>query len=89
MLLGFGCTVPAVMATRSIESEKDRLTTIMVLPLMSCSARLPIYSLLIPAFFPEKFQALMMWVIYILGVLLALIAARIMKSTLFKGSDEV
>lgn len=89
MLLGFGCTVPAVMATRSIESEKDRLTTIMVLPLMSCSARLPIYSLLIPAFFPQKFQALTMWIIYVLGVVLALIGARIMKSTLFKGSDEV
>lgn len=89
MLLGFGCTVPAVMATRSIESEKDRLTTIMVLPLMSCSARLPIYSLLIPAFFPQKFQALIMWIIYVLGVVLALIGARIMKSTLFKGSDEV
>lgn len=89
MLLGFGCTVPAVLATRSIESEKDRLTTIMVLPLMSCSARLPIYSLLIPAFFPQKFQALTMWIIYVLGIVLALIGARVMKSTLFKGSDEV
>ncbi len=89
MLLGFGCTVPAVMATRSIESEKDRLTTIMVLPLMSCGARLPIYSLLIPAFFPEKFQALMMWTIYIIGILVALAGARILKSTLFKGGDEV
>jgi len=89
MLLGFGCTVPAVMATRSIESEKDRLTTIMILPLMSCGARLPIYSLLIPIFFAEKFQALVMWTIYLIGVLLALAGARLLKSTLFKGGDEV
>ena len=61
MLLGFGCTVPAIMATRTIESERDRLTTILVLPLMSCGARLPIYSLLIPAFFPPFWQAPIMW----------------------------
>ena len=60
LVLGFGCTVPAIMATRTIESDRDRAVTIMVLPLMSCSARLPIYALLIPAFFP-KFQALVMY----------------------------
>jgi len=89
MLLGFGCTVPAIMATRTIESEKDRLTTILVLPLMSCGARLPIYSLLIPAFFPPAFQAPVMWLIYFIGVVLALVCAGLLKSTLFKSDDEI
>ncbi len=89
LVLGFGCTVPAVMATRTIESERDRTVTIMVLPLMSCGARLPIYALLIPAFFPAKYQAFTMWLIYIIGIVFALVAARIMKSTLFKGDGEV
>lgn len=89
MLLGFGCTVPAIMATRTIESERDRLTTILVLPLMSCGARLPIYSLLIPAFFPPFWQAPIMWLIYLIGVVLALLCAGILKSTLFKGEDDI
>jgi len=89
LVLGFGCTVPAIMATRTIESERDRKITIMVLPFMSCGARLPIYALIIPAFFAKQYQAFTMWVIYIIGVLVALIAARIMKSTLFKGAGEV
>ena len=89
LVLGFGCTVPAVMATRTIESQRDRTVTIMVLPLMSCGARLPIYALLIPAFFAAKYQAFMMWVIYLIGILIALIAAKIMKNTLFKGDGEV
>lgn len=89
MFLGFGCSVPAIMATRTIESERDRLTTIMVLPLMSCGARLPIYSLLIPAFFAPRWQALVMWLIYLIGVALALICAGILKNTIFKGDDEI
>ena len=89
LVLGFGCTVPAIMATRTIESERDRKITIMVLPFMSCGARLPIYALIIPAFFAKQYQAFTMWMIYIIGVLVALIAARIMKSTLFKGDGEV
>lgn len=89
MLLGFGCTVPAVMATRTIESERDRLTTILILPLMSCSARLPIYSLLIPIFFPLRLQAVVMWAIYLIGASLALGGAAILKATIFKGEDEV
>ena len=89
LVLGFGCTVPAIMATRTIESERDRKITIMVLPFMSCGARLPIYALIIPAFFAAKYQAFTMWLIYIIGVMVALIAARIMKSTLFKGDGEV
>ena len=89
LVLGFGCTVPAIMATRTIESEKDRTVTIMVLPLISCSARLPIYALIIPAFFALKYQAFVMWVIYLIGVIVALMAALIMKKTLFKGDGEV
>ncbi len=88
LVLGFGCTVPAIMATRTIESDRDRTVTIMVLPFMSCSARLPIYALIIPAFFP-KYAALTMFLIYLLGIVVALGAARLMKSTLFKGEGEV
>ena len=89
LVLGFGCTVPAIMATRVIESERDRRTTIMVLPLMSCGARLPIYALLVPAFFPEEYQTFTMFLIYLIGVVVALLGARLMKSTLFKGDGEV
>lgn len=89
MLLGFGCTVPAIMATRTIESRRDRLTTIMVLPLLSCGARLPIYSMIIPAFFQTRYQALILWGVYLTGLALALLGALILKSTLFKGDDEV
>lgn len=89
LVLGFGCTVPAIMATRCIESERDRKTTIMVLPLMSCSARLPIYALIVPAFFAAKYQAFVMWLIYLIGVVIALVAARVMKTTLFRGEGEI
>ena len=89
LVLGFGCNVPAIMATRSIESERDRRTTILVLPLMSCGARLPVYALLIPAFFAVKYRAFMMFLIYAIGVVFAMAAARILKSTLFKGDGEV
>jgi len=89
LVLGFGCNVPAIMATRSIESERDRRTTILVLPLMSCGARLPIYVLLVPAFFAVKYQAFVMFLIYAIGVAFAMLAARLLKSTLFKGDGEV
>ncbi len=89
LILGFGCNVPAIMATRTIESERDRKTTIMILPLMSCGARLPIYALIIPAFFALKFQALVMWTVYLIGIAVALICARLLKATLFKGDGEV
>jgi len=89
LVLGFGCNVPAIMATRTIESERDRKVTIMILPLMSCGARLPIYALIIPAFFAERYGAFVMWLIYVIGVIVALIAAFILKSTLFKGDGEV
>jgi ferrous iron transport protein B len=87
MLIGFGCSVPAIMATRTIENRKDRLTTMLVLPLMSCGARLPIYVLIIPAFFPEAWQAPMLWIIYMVGLLLAVTAAKLLKRTVFKGDS--
>ncbi len=89
LVLGFGCNVPAIMGTRSIESERDRKTTIMIMPFMSCGARLPIYALIIPAFFVEKYQALVMWLMYLIGIAVALVAAKVLKSTVFKGDGEV
>ena len=86
LILGFGCTVPAIMATRTLESRRDRLTTMFVLPLMSCSARFPIYTLIIPAFFAPQWQAPMLWGIYFLGVVLAVIIARLLRNTVLSGS---
>jgi ferrous iron transport protein B len=85
LLIGFGCTVPAIMATRTLESRRDRLITMMVLPLMSCGARLPIYALMIPAFFPAKLQGPALWTIYVTGILLALGGAHFLRATLFRG----
>ncbi len=87
LLTGFGCSIPAIMATRTIENERDRLTTIMVTPLMSCGARLPIYALIIPAFFPQTWQAPMLWFIYIIGIILMMLSAWLLRATLFKGED--
>ena len=84
LLLGFGCTVPAIMATRTLESRRDRLTSILVAPLMSCGARLPIYSLIIPAFFAAPWQAPMLWAIYLIGIVLAMVMSRVLRSTLFR-----
>jgi ferrous iron transport protein B len=85
LLIGFGCTIPAIMATRTLESRRDRLITMMVLPLMSCGARLPIYALLIPAFFAPKWQGPALWLIYVLGIVLALGGALLLRSTMFRG----
>ena len=85
LLIGFGCSVPAIMATRTLENRRDRLTTMLVAPLMSCGARLPIYALIIPAFFPSMWYAPMLWLIYMIGILLAIVSARLLRSTLFKG----
>ena len=87
MLIGFGCSVPAIMATRTLENRRDRLTTMLVLPLMSCGARLPIYSLIIPAFFPQTWRAPMLWLIYFIGIVLAIICAKLLRTTLFKGQS--
>ena len=87
MLIGFGCSVPAIMATRTLDNQRDRLTTMLVIPLMSCGARLPIYALIIPAFFPETLHAPMLWSIYIVGILLAIITARLLRSTVLQGES--
>ena len=84
MILGFGCSVPAVMATRTMENESDRLLAMMLIPFMSCTSRIPIYTLFISAFFTEN-QAVIMFSIYLIGIILALIIASILKRTLFKG----
>ncbi|MBN1433699.1 ferrous iron transport protein B [Candidatus Fermentibacterales bacterium] len=86
MLIGFGCTVPAVMATRVLDNRRDRLTTMMVLPLMSCGARLPIYLLVIGAFFPAN-RALVLWFVYVLGVLLAVGLAKLLRATILRGDN--
>ncbi len=87
LLIGFGCTVPAIMATRTLETRRDRLITMMVLPLMSCGARLPIYALMIPAFFAPKWQGPVLWIIYVVGIVLALVVARLLRATIFKGEN--
>ena len=84
MILGFGCGVPAIMATRTMENEGDRMLAMMLVPFMSCTARLPIYGIFIAAFFAEN-QGNMLLVIYLLGIVVALIVAAILKRTLFKG----
>ncbi|MHC4648587.1 MAG: ferrous iron transport protein B, partial [Planctomycetota bacterium] len=85
MVVGFGCSVPAIMATRILENRRNRLTTIMVIPLMSCGARLTIYALIIPAFFSEGWRGPMLWLIYLIGIVLAVICAKLLRLTLFKG----
>jgi len=85
MLIGFGCTVPAIMGTRVLENRRDRLTTMLVLPLMSCGARLPIYMLLIPGFFPDAWQTPVLWLIYLIGIILAVLLAKLLRSSIFRG----
>jgi len=85
MLIGFGCSLPAIMATRILENRRNRFTTIMVIPLMSCGARLTIYALIIPAFFPQQWRGPVLWIIYLTGIILAVICAKVLRLTLFKG----
>lgn len=87
LIMGFGCNVPAVMATRTIENRRSRLITILVLPLMSCSARLPIYIMMIGTFFAVKYQSLIMISLYVIGIALAVIMSRIFSKWLIKGDD--
>ena len=84
-VIGFGCSVPAIMATRTLENKRDRLLTMLVVPLVSCGARLPIYALIIPAFFPQYLRTPMLWLIYITGILLAIICAKLLSITVLKG----
>ena len=84
MLIGFGCTVPAVMSTRTLPSERDRKMTILLTPFMSCSAKMPIYAFFVDAFFPA-YKWLIMLGLYLLGIILGIAMALIFKSTLFRG----
>ena len=84
MLMGFGCSVPAVMGARTMESEKDRRMTIMLVPFMSCSAKLPVYGLICSAFFGKK-AGLVIFSLYVLGMIMGIVSGLIFKDTLFKG----
>lgn len=84
MLVGFGCTVPGIMASRTLPSERDRKMTILLTPFMSCSAKLPIYAFFATAFFP-KYKALVMVGLYVVGILIGILVALIIRKTLFKG----
>ncbi len=86
MLIGFGCSVPAIMATRTLSSERDHKMTILLVPFMSCTAKLPIYTLMISAFFPRKYQALIMVGLYALGIVCGILYALLLKGTKYKGS---
>ena len=86
MLMGFGCNVPAIMASRTLESEKDRTLTILITPFMSCSARLPVYIILAGAFFGAK-AGTVIFGIYLLGIILSIITGRLFRSTLLRGAD--
>ena len=87
LIMGFGCNVPAVMATRTIESRRSRLITMLVLPMMSCSARLPIYIMITGAFFPAQYQSIVMFSLYLTGILLSVIMARILSRCVIRGED--
>lgn len=86
LLMGFGCNVPAIMATRTLESRKDRLMTMLIIPFMSCSARLPVYVLLISAFFPSN-QGLVLFSIYLIGILIAIGSSILFKKLLFAKAE--
>ncbi|MCP4604698.1 MAG: ferrous iron transport protein B [Proteobacteria bacterium] len=87
LVIGFGCSIPGIMATRTMENERDRLSTMLVLPLMSCGARLPIWMLLIPAFFAEQWRAPALWGIYMTGIVLALVLSLLLRKTVLKGEE--
>lgn len=87
LIMGFGCNVPAVMSTRTIESRRSRLVTMLILPLMSCEARIPIYIMIIGTFFAVKYQSLVMMSLYVIGVIMAVIMARIFTKFVIKGED--
>lgn len=86
LIMGFGCSVPAIMATRTINSRRNRFVTMLIIPFMSCGAKLPVYILLINAFFPQN-QGTILFSIYMIGVLTAILSAAFLRKTLFKGDD--
>ena len=86
MLIGFGCSVPAIMATRTLSSDRDRKMTIVLTPFMSCSAKLPIYGMITAAFFPEH-PAIVMVSLYVLGIVVAILSGLLLKNTIFQGNS--
>lgn len=88
MVLGFGCSIPAIMATRTLENPRDRLVTILVVPLMSCGARLPVYTLLAGAFFSSGMAGNVIFSIYLIGIILAVLMAKLFRTRLFPGPSE-
>lgn len=88
LVSGFGCSVPAYMAARTLKNDRDRLLTLYIIGFMSCGARLPVYVLFVGAFFAQEYAGNLLFVIYISGALLGIIAAKILKVTVFKGEDE-
>jgi ferrous iron transport protein B len=88
MIVGFGCNVPAIYATRTLESEKDRILTGLLVPFMSCSARLPVYILLAAVFFPA-YAGMAVFSMYMLGIVIAILLGVIFKHTLFKGKEQI
>ena len=88
LVTGFGCSIPAYMSTRILKNDRDRLLTLFIIGFMSCGARLPVYVLFAGAFFPEEMAGTVLFIIYISGAFLGLIAAKVLKMTAFKGIDE-
>lgn len=87
MIMGFGCNIPAILATRTIEDKKSRLITMLIVPLMSCSARLPIYIIIIGAFFPHN-SVLMLFTIYLFGILMSVVVAKLLNRFIIKGESS-
>ena len=87
MIVGFGCTVPAIYATRTLANKKDRILTALLVPFMSCGARLPVYVLFASIFFPRKSGAVIFW-LYMLGIITAIVMGVVLKNTLFKGKEQ-
>ena len=87
LIMGFGCNVPAVMATRTIESRRSRLVTMLILPFMSCSARLPIYMMIVGTMFAPRLQSTVLISLYVVGIAMAVVMSRLFSRTMFKGED--
>lgn len=88
LIIGFGCSVPALLATRSLDNRQDRLTTMMAIPFMSCSARLPVYVLFLGAFFPPDSAGLVLFTLYLFGIVIAVITAKLLRKFVYKGEQS-
>ncbi len=88
LIMGYGCNVPAIMATRTIESRKSRLATMMIIPLISCEARLPVYIMIISTFFALKYQSVIMMCLYLLGIIVAVCMSKVLMKFVIKGEDS-